>query len=184
LILEVSKKSWFCNPSHKKNDMMYRNILKFLLSIIGILAVQITITSHLRIFDLSPDLLLVFLILISLNKPRHVSPVIGFAGGLIQDVMTGGTVGVFALSKSIACYVSGLFPTSKHESSQPLLGFIFFLMAVLENIISFAFLSRESAAGHAKLFLRYGLPSAVYTALAGIGIIVFLAWFNNRRLRG
>lgn len=148
------------------------------------MAVQITITSHLKILDLSPDLLLVFLILISLNKPRHVSPVIGFTGGLLQDVMTGGTLGVFALSKSIACYVSSLFPTSRHESSQPLLGFIFFLMAVLENIITFVFLSRESAAGYAKLFLRYGLPSAAYTVLAGIGIIVFLAWFKNRRLRG
>lgn len=162
---------------------MSRESLKFLIYNIGIVAFQIAIFSRFRIFGISPDLLLVYLIMTSLNKPRHFSAVIGFTGGLIQDMMTGGTLGIFAFSKSLVCYVSCLFPASKHESSRPLLVLIFFLMAILDNMISTAFLIGESAAGYSQFLLRYGLPSAAITAISGIGIVVFLAWIKTLRIR-
>jgi len=158
---------------------MVREILKFFIFVVIILIFQMTLSSHLKILGLFPDLLLIFLITVSLNQSRHLSPVIGFTGGLIQDVLIGGTLGVFALSKSIVCYVSCLFPTGKHERSRPLLFMIFFLMALLENMVINSFLAHESVSGYGTLFLRYGLPSSAYTAMTGIGIVLFLDWMKN-----
>jgi len=128
----------------------------------------------------TPDGVLVFLIYWAGRKERTWGSVLGFVGGVLQDFVGGGTLGVYAFSKSVACYIAGYFPKSRVESPVWLTGGILFVSAFVHQFLYCVLTCRKAAAGILIMFLRYGIPSAVYTSLVGMAAYG-LADLKNRR---
>jgi rod shape-determining protein MreD len=84
---------------------------------------QVTIVSSLDVLGGSPDLLLVTLVSIGLIRGSVTGAVAGFAGGLLVDVATLGTLGVYALLLTIAGYWAGRYgeTTGRDRPQAPLL---------------------------------------------------------------
>ena len=64
---------------------------------------------HASIFGGTPDVLLVTLVCVALLRGSITGAVAGFAGGLIVDISTMGTLGVTALLLTVAGYWAGRY---------------------------------------------------------------------------
>ena len=84
---------------------------------------QVTIMTSLDVFGGTPDLLLVTLVSIGLMRGSVTGAVAGFAGGLLVDVTTLGTLGVYALLLTVAGYWAGRYgeTTGRDRAHAPLL---------------------------------------------------------------
>lgn len=142
-----------------------------LLVFIVLIVIQLNFIPLIQIYKIIPDLLLVVLFIWCCNQTRISCVLIGFFGGLLQDFTGAGLLGVYSLSKSIACY---FYPTLLGSSRD--LGFFtqlfsVFICTLIHSVITLIFTSYSSSAGFFYLFLRYGLPSSFYTL--GIWVVIY-----------
>ncbi|HJU47448.1 MAG TPA: rod shape-determining protein MreD [Gaiellaceae bacterium] len=70
---------------------------------------QVSALSQLTVFGAAPDLLLVSLVSLAMLRGSIVGALAGFAGGLIVDVATLGTLGVTSLLLTVAGYWAGRY---------------------------------------------------------------------------
>lgn len=82
--------------------------LFFLLLILGALILQTTILNFIVIRGVKPDLVLILVILNGFLRGTREGAFLGFVGGVLQDLVSGGYFGVNALSKMFAGYLAGL----------------------------------------------------------------------------
>lgn len=76
----------------------------FLISLI----LQSTLFSHLTVAGVKPDLVLILVVLYALLHGPKEGALIGFAGGLLQDLLFGQNIGINALTKIIVGYIFGV----------------------------------------------------------------------------
>lgn len=146
------------------------DILKKCLFLILIIFFQTAIIPFIRILDVSPDLLLIYLVFESLLSKSKMMILFWFTGGLIQDFSMGGTLGVYALAKTVSGYSTGLFPKIQYQRNIVVLGGVLLLISLMHQIITTLFLTRGAAVGWFPLLLRYGIPSALYTTIVGVAV--------------
>lgn len=79
-------------------------ILHFLL-LIAALIIQITFFEKLRLFNISFDLILISIVVITLVDGAFFGIVFGFIAGLILDLIAGDLVGISALVYSLDAYI-------------------------------------------------------------------------------
>ena len=100
----------------------------------------------------------------------------GFLAGVLLDMISGDVLGTNALSKTIAGFVAGYFYSEKTVSatlaSYKFLG-VTVLAAFIHNCLYFFFYIRPTEIEYAQFFLKYGLASTFYTAVAGIFPMLF-----------
>jgi len=149
--------------------------------VLALLVVQSTLVPLIRIGGIAPDVLLAYMIIWCSYHDRSQGVVLGFCGGLFQDLVGGGTLGVYALSKSLACYVACSLPRSKYSHDFSLVGIMLFVAVFVHQFIYTLFASREAAAGFLSLFFRNGAPSMLYTLLFGMSTYGLIRIIQNRK---
>ena len=149
--------------------------------VLAVLVIQSTLVPLIRIGGVAPDVLLVYMIIWCSHHERSQGVVLGFCGGMIQDLVGGGTLGVYALSKSLACYVACSLPRSKYSHDFSLVGIMLFLAVFVHQLIYTLFASREAVAGFLSLFFRNGVPSMLYTLLFGMSAYGLIRVIQNRK---
>jgi rod shape-determining protein MreD len=155
-----------------------------LLILLLLLIVQHTLIPLVSIKGISPDIILIFIIYWSGYKNRTYGVIMGFAGGLFQDLAGVGTVGVFALSKAIAAYAACSFPMSRHGKNILPWTITLFVASILHYLAYFLFQFRNADTGFLTMLLRYGLPSIFYTTVLGAmiyGIVEYVIKKPSRR---
>jgi rod shape-determining protein MreD len=139
----------------------------FVLALLVILAVllQTTVFQFLRVAGVSPDLILVLVVFFAIsNGPRH-GAVLGFVGGLVQDLLSGFYIGMNALSMALTGYIVGLgYHTLFRESP--------WIMAAIAFIAS---LGAQSL----NYLLLLSLGVTILPANALFGVIVPVAVYNS-----
>jgi rod shape-determining protein MreD len=145
------------------------------------LIIQLSLVPLISIQGVRPDLLLIFVIYWGSRRISYQGVLLGFIAGFFQDITTGGVLGIYTLSKTIACIVAGLFPRSRHDVNLLILTVTLFVTAIVQHLISGIFLYRGSEAGWFVLLLRYGIPTAFYTAILGFIVYGFLYFRQQRR---
>ena len=146
-----------------------------------VVIIQSTLIPLIDIKGVVPDLVLIFIVYWSCPKGRRQGVVWGFLGGILQDLALGTTAGIFALSKSLACYLAFSFPWNCQRSDTLLMSIMLFVAAFLHQIVYFIFTSVKAEAGFLALFLRYGFPSVLYTLFLGFFIYSFVGWWEKRK---
>ncbi len=146
-----------------------------------IVVVQSTLVPFIDVKGIAPDLILIFIVYWSCPRGRRQGVVWGFLGGILQDLALGTTAGIFALSKSLACYLAFSFSWNCQRNDTLLMSIVLFVAAFVHQIVYFIFTSTKSAAGFLTLFLRYGFPSIFYTVFLGIFIYGFVEWLGKRK---
>ncbi len=151
---------------------------------IGILlvVVQVLISRFLSIAGVSPDLVLIFLMWLTISEGQFVGETSGFVLGLSLDLFSsGGILGAHALSKTIACFMVGYF-FSAENAEQRVRNWPFFLLtllgAVLNNVIYYFLTTRGTEIQFDEFAIRFGLVGALYTVF--VSIFPFLYWSRKR----
>lgn len=132
--------------------------------------VQVTTVSGARLLGAEPDLLLVTIVCIALVAGSIPGAVAGFAGGLLVDVMTLGTLGTTSIVLTLGGYWAGRYGETTGRGRRyaaPLAAFAISILAGLGGVALHFLLGQPVSARDA---LVTALPSAVVAAVLALGI--------------
>ena len=143
-----------------------------------------TLAPALRIADVAPDIPLIVVVLLALRRGPEFGCGAGFIAGLLQDLATGGLLGVQALTKAVIGFAIGVLG-SRLRVSQPLVqvpGLV--LLSVIEGLARFGLLQLfHFPAPFGELMAYVILPQALYNGFLGAALVLALAWAETPRSR-
>jgi rod shape-determining protein MreD len=147
-------------------------LVKYIIIYFLLLFVEKNLIHLISIKGITPDLILIFIIIISLRENKNRSTVIGFLAGLIQDVFTTGFWGLSALTKSIVGFWGAFFqqPKKRYNLSSYVIA-VSILVLVHETIFGFIY-NIGTHLGFFQLVFQFMLPRAFYTSL--FAVIIYL----------
>jgi len=125
------------------------------------------------IAGLTPDLPLVAVVFVALRYGQIPGTLAGFGTGLALDLLSAGdgVMGLSALAKTVAGFLAGYF-YNETKTQQLLGGYEFIVLvgavALVHNVLYFVVLLQGTDIGWGLAILRYGIPSALYTAAASL----------------
>ena len=126
---------------------------------------QVAAVSGMRLLGAEPDILLVTIVSVSLLAGSIPGAVAGFAGGLLVDVMTLGTLGTTSILLTLAGYWAGRYGETTGRGRRyapPLAAFAITLIAGIGGV-ALHFLLGQPVSAHAALVSA--LPSAILAAV-------------------
>jgi len=143
--------------------------------VIAALLLQSTLADTISIGKIQPDFVLIALVLMSFSDGRITGTVFGFFSGWMQDIYSPEFLGLNALCKTIVGFLVGYASGGVLEENIAAQGIVLFLAALFHDMLYFLIYSWGSMHDYMWYLVRYGLPTALYTTLVGVGILIFLA---------
>ena len=128
---------------------------------------------YLTIVHIAPDILLLWIVFLSIRRGQMVGTAAGFLIGLILDLTSGevSMLGLSALVKSIGGFAAGYFFNENRVFQ--ILGSYQFVVAVgvialLHNAFYFLIFLQGTGIAVGDIFLHYVVSSSLYTALLAL----------------
>ena len=142
------------------------------------LILQTTFFSRLPAASFGPDLLLVLAFSAGFLLGRRQGLVLGFAAGFLQDILLGGGLGLYAVSRMLTGGGASLLQGKVYQENFPLVTLLLFFFTLLHELLIFL-LSEQVIFRINPLtaLLHNFLPKAVYTMLAGILLYLLIYYF-------
>src|SRR5881296_3294473 len=154
------------------------------LAVFGGGVAQATLLPALRIADVAPDIPLIMVLLLALRRGPEFGCAAGFVAGLLQDVASGGLIGVQALTKGLIGFGIGV-AGGRLRVSQPLVqvpGLV--VLTIAEGLARFALLQIfRFPAPFGELMAYVVLPQALFNGFIGAAVVLSLAWAQTFRGR-
>jgi rod shape-determining protein MreD len=147
--------------------------------IVVYLALQASVAGRIAFGEVAPDFVVVCVLLFGLQRGPVLGSLFGFFVGLAVDLGNPGFLGLNALTKSVLGFVSGRLGAA---ASPGLLGLavVFFAAAVGHDLVYLLVYMWPGVGGALLTLVTVGLPSAAYTAIAGIAVERLLALLGAR----
>lgn len=147
-----------------------------LLAVVGGGVAHGPLASLLRVGDVVPDIPLIVVLMLALRHGPEFGCVAGLVAGLLQDVSTGGLVGVQALTKALVGFAIGAFG-ARLSVSAPLVqvpGLV--LLTVAEGVARFGILQLfRFPAPFGEVMAYQVLPQALYNGFLGAAVVFVMA---------
>ena len=157
--------------------------LKNILILILLAIIQSAIVPIFGIRGIVPDVVLIYLVFICSFRKRHEGVILGFTGGLLQDIISGGRLGISALSKSIAFFLAGTFPGNRYDKSLTLFILSLFITSFVDQFIRLLFYSHHDAVRLDIIIFRYVIPTSLYTCIVGTLLFaLIIKWKQKKKL--
>jgi rod shape-determining protein MreD len=133
--------------------------------------VQVTTISGTQLLGAEPELLLVTIVCLALVAGSIPGAVAGFAGGLLVDVMTLGTLGTSSILLTLAGYWAGRYgeTTGRGRPYAPALAAFAVSLAATIGGVTLHFLLGQPVSARDALITA--LPSALLAAVLALGVI-------------
>ncbi|MFW6237730.1 MAG: rod shape-determining protein MreD [Halanaerobiales bacterium] len=122
----------------------------------------------------TPDLVLALIISSGILSARSRGAVLGFAGGLLQDIFLGSVPGVFTVVKIIIGGVSEVIGRNLFKKNLFLPPLVLFFLSFFHDLLTLIFVRNISSA-YISLIRDTVLPQALHTTASGL-IIYFLLY--------
>jgi rod shape-determining protein MreD len=137
---------------------------------------QGSLASLLRVGDVVPDIPLVVVVMLALRRGPEFGCVAGLVAGLLQDMTTGGFLGVQGLTKALTGFAVGA-AAGRLSATSPLVqvpGLV--LLTVAEGVGRFGLLQLfRFPAPFGELMVFQVLPQALYNGFLGAMVVLALA---------
>ncbi|MBD3290680.1 rod shape-determining protein MreD [candidate division KSB1 bacterium] len=142
--------------------------VKYAIIFFIVLVIDLNVIEIISIKGITPDIILIYLIFISLRETQAASTIIGFSAGLLQDLFSLSMLGLSSLTKSISCFITAFFQRAKRNYSIMHLTIVFFIITVIhDRIYQFIFLLGTDQKLF-KSFLYHSVPKAIYTTIVAL----------------
>lgn len=130
------------------------------------LFIQVTLLNFLSIWGVKPDLVLIIVTFNAFLRGSREGALIGFIGGLFEDLAVGSYIGMNALSTMAAGYLVGLTESKLYRDSSLMVVALVWIASFTAQILSYILLSMIDVyiAPGVALF-NVIIPTATYTAL-------------------
>lgn len=117
---------------------------------------------------ITPDLILIFLIFISLRASQITATLTGFCGGVFQDLFTFGVLGLSSLIKSLLCFIAFYFQRLRNMQAIYYLAIIFFVTTLIHDQVYQFILLLGTNQKLFSSFLYHSIPKALYTMIVAL----------------
>jgi rod shape-determining protein MreD len=156
--------------------------LALALTVFGGGMAQAVLAPALRVADVAPDIPLIVLLLLALRRGPEFGCVAGFLTGLLQDLATGGLVGVQALTKAVVGFALGALG-ARVRVTQPLVQVpALVVLTLAEGIGRFGLMKLfRFPAPFAELMEYAVVPQAIYNGFVGAAVVFALVWAESFR---
>ena len=154
-----------------------RLIIRTIIISFVLIVLHATLVNVLTIVNAVPNILIIWLVYIAITAGQLSSTVAGFCLGLFVDIISGGIMGLSALSNTIAGFIAGYF-YNENKVEQNLSTWTFVVVvgiaAVLHNAVFFTIFLQGMEISWWRALMLHGIPSSVYTIVVGaIPMFVF-----------
>jgi rod shape-determining protein MreD len=138
--------------------------------------IQVSILAPISILGGTPDALLVMLVCLALLRGSGAGAIAGFAGGLLVDIATLGTLGITALLLTVAGYWAGRYGETTGRGRAHAVPLTVAVMTVLVALggLGLHYMLGETVSAH---------RAVVTTLLPAIPLNLLLTWPLNRLCR-
>jgi rod shape-determining protein MreD len=135
------------------------------------LGVQVTVVRFLTINGITPDILFIWLLYLTLTEGQIVGTVGGFSIGVLYDLAVGGFLGLTALSKTLSCFLGGYF-FNENKTLITLGSYRFvtivFILSLVHNALYFVIFVAGTQMHYVTTVMWYGLATTVYTSVVSL----------------
>ncbi len=140
----------------------------FLIFFIISFLLQISFIPFLEIKGIKPDLLLIFVIILSLQRERFWGTLSGVFVGLIQDLFSTGFLGVFALAKTFSAFLVRTISEGSFEKGGAYFGILVFSISVFHELLVDWISVWGTGTSLIIVVVRSVIPGALYTTLLAV----------------
>jgi rod shape-determining protein MreD len=150
--------------------------IKYLAIIVVLILVQKTLIwlISLSSLNITPDLVLIAVVYISISEGKIFGSITGFIAGLTIDLISGSFLGLMALSYSITGFVAGVFFTEGDKNLSKInFLVIIFLCSIVSNLVYYVIYFQGLALNFFEIFSKYILTTSTYTTIVSIVYIIF-----------
>ncbi|MCL5986604.1 MAG: rod shape-determining protein MreD [Actinobacteria bacterium] len=139
--------------------MMFSFVLQFVLS------------GYLAVFGIYPNFILAAALCISLIEQPTTSMIVGFSGGILVDLISGGVVGLNAFTHTLSCYVVSISSTEKMILSRWKSAGLIYIAGVMNYSIIFVMLFLFGIVSDYSYFPRVASVGPIYNLFISIFIL-------------
>lgn len=143
----------------------------YALAMVIITVFHLTFLRYISLGNISPDLLIILCVWISLSEGKFTGIFAGFIIGLFYDVLSQDIIGTNALVKTIVAFFAGFFFVEE-KTDQIIKSHKFLLIllsaSLIHNLIYYLFHIDLSSDFIYQYFLVYGVASSLYTTFYGL----------------
>lgn len=136
---------------------------------------QILLLDAVSISGMTPDVLVILCVMISLREGQFEGTISAFIIGLFFDIVSFDLIGTNALAKTFVGFTAGYFYKEgfyKATVSNIKFIFIVFLCSLINNFIYYLIFIKPMELNFLTFFLRYGLAMAFYTTIFSIFVLL------------
>ncbi len=155
-----------------------RNILLIILA----LFLQASWTNAISLWDIKPDLIVLILVFVGITSGQIEATILGFFSGFMIDVYNPEWMGMNTLSNSLIGFAVGYSRVGVVAEDVQVQATILFLASLIRDLVFFLCYTFPDPLQAFYLVLRYGLGTAVYTALLGTLISLGMLHVFNKRI--
>jgi rod shape-determining protein MreD len=149
--------------------------------------IQVTFVPYLSVEMITPDIPILFVIYLSLQRGQFFGMILGFLDGFFFVFFAGNFFGLYALTYTIAAFITGYFyeeDRAKETLQSYFFIFIMFLSVFFSNLIYFIiFIQGMSEFNFSLLITKYCLGSTVYTLIFGIFFMFIISRGKINKIR-
>lgn len=128
-------------------------------------------------YSITPDIVLIGIVYTGLNKGKTGGSLSGFFTGLLMDILSFSFIGLMALSKTTAGFISGFF-SNENKQENYLGGTVFFVACLVcsltSSFIYYYIYFQGSGLQFTDILLRYVAPTSLYTMIFTFIPVIFL----------
>ena len=156
-------------------DFFSNKYTKYSLWLMLALFFHYAVSGFISIKDITPDVFLLLVIWIALKEGRLKGIIVGFVIGLIVDIISGNIIGVNALTKTGAAFITSFFYKEEHIKhsfhSLKFIGIVL-LATLIHNAIYYFIFININEQNYLLFYFRYCVFSAAYTTAFSLFIVV------------
>ncbi len=141
------------------------------LLIISSFVLQFALSGYLAVFGIYPNFILAAVLCISLIEQPTAAMIVGFTGGILVDLISGGIMGLNAFTHTLSCYVVSISSTDKTILSRWKSASLIYVAGVMNYSIIFVMLFLFGMVSDYSYFMRIVSIGPVYNLFISVLIL-------------
>lgn len=152
----------------------------FLLLVLGFIVLQSTALNFIAVGGIKPDLVLILVILNGFLRGTREGAFLGFVGGVLQDLVSGGYFGMYALTNMAAGYLAGLGEGRLYRDNRVIAAGLTWFCTLGAQLVFYLLLALVGVRVHVLTALTgVIIPLAFYNAL--VTLLLYGLYYRSHR---
>lgn len=156
-----------------------KRVITLALLIVAAFILQVSVFPFFSLAHIIPNFMLILVVSIALMRGQVEGMMVGFFGGLLLDIFSGGAIGVYALLYTVMGYLNGYFNKLFYHGNVLLpMGLVIVNCTAYNFVIYITMFLLRKRLNILFYIRRIIIPEVVYTFFIAIFVYSFLLYIN------